>query len=126
MRSVAKRHTELIAWQKAMELVEEVYKLTRTFPKEELYGLTSQLRRAVVSIPSNVAEGHSRRGGREFPHRLSIAHGSLSEVETQLEIAIRLKYTQREQCDQAFELASETGRVINGLLNSLERYANAK
>ena len=70
-----------------MELVQEVYDITKRFPKHEMYGLTSQLRRAAVSVPSNIAEGHSRSGAREFLHRLSIAHGSLSEVETQIEIA---------------------------------------
>jgi len=125
MTATAKRHSDLIAWQKAMELVEAVYKMTKAFPKEELYGLTSQLRRSVVSVPSNLAEGHSRSGSREFMHRVSIAHGSLSEVETQIEIAFRLKYIDAAQRDQIFKMSAETGRIINGLFHSLEKHAAA-
>jgi four helix bundle protein len=125
MTVTAKRHTDLIVWQKAMELVEEVYKMTKAFPKEELYGLTSQLRRSVVSVPSNLAEGHSRRGSREFMHRVSIAHGSLSEVETQIEIAFRLAYITDVQRTQIFALSAETGRIINGVFQSLEKHAAA-
>jgi four helix bundle protein len=117
----AQRHSELVAWQKAMDLVEGVYKITKCFPKEETYGLVSQLRRAVVSVPSNIAEGHSRSGSREFVHRLSIAHGSLSEVETQVEIAKRLGYITGKQQEDIGAVASETGRLIVGLMKSLER-----
>ena len=123
MNVAAKRHTDLIAWQKAMDLVEEVYKITKRFPKEEVYGLASQLRRAVVSIPSNIAEGHSRKGSREFLHGLSIAHGSLSEVETQIEIASRLGYVSAEDSSRCFQMSAEVGRVLNGLISSLERNA---
>ena len=116
-----KSYRDLLAWQKAMMLVEEVYTMTKGFPKEELYGLTQQLRRAAISVPSNIAEGHSRSGSREFAHRLSIACGSLSEVETQMEIARRLGYITAEQSGKFEEMASETGRILQGLLNSLER-----
>jgi len=119
----AKRYADLIAWQKAMDLVQEVYGLTKRFPKEELYSLTSQLRRAAVSVPSNLAEGHSRKGAREFSRCLSIAPGSLSEAETQVEIARRLGYLTGEECAPFAEIAAETGRLINGLINSLEQYA---
>lgn len=121
----AKRHSDLIAWQKAMNLVETVYEITKVFPKEETYSLTSQLRRAAVSIPSNIAEGHSRTGSRELIHRLSIAHGSLNEVETQVEIARRLGYITEVQQIRISEIAAETGRLINGLLNSLEKHVAA-
>src|SRR5690606_24522123 len=84
---------DLLVWQKAMNLVTEVYQLTQQFPKEEMYGLSSQIRRAVVSVPSNIAEGH-QRGTKEFLQFLKIAKGSLAEVETQLEIALRLNYLQ--------------------------------
>jgi len=77
-----KNYRELIVWQKAMDLVEEVYKSSRDFPREEVYALTSQIRRAAVSIPSNIAEGQGRKSTSEFLHHLSIAHGSLREVET--------------------------------------------
>ena len=85
-------HKDLKVWQESMTLVVVVYKATEDFPKHEIYGLTSQIRRATVSIPSNIAEGAGRRGNKEFIRFLYIALGSLSEVETQLEIAYRLKY----------------------------------
>jgi len=87
-----KSHKDLKVWQESMTLVVAVYKATEDFPKHEIYGLTSQIRRATVSIPSNIAEGAGRRGNKEFIRFLYIALGSLSEVETQLEIAFRLNY----------------------------------
>ena len=118
-----KRYKDLIAWQKAMSLVEHVYQISRSFPKEELYGLTSQVRRAAVSIPSNIAEGHCRNGPREFVHHLSIALGSLGEMETQLILAHRLGYL--GDASPVLEMASETGRLLVGLTHSLERHAAA-
>ena len=85
-------HKDLKVWQESMTLVVAVYKATEDFPKHEIYGLTSQIRRASISIPSNIAEGAGRRGNKEFIRFLYIALGSLSEVETQLEIAFRLNY----------------------------------
>jgi len=85
-------HKDLKVWQEAMNLVVVIYKATEDFPKHEIYGLTSQIRRASISIPSNIAEGAGRRGNKEFIRFLYIALGSLSEVETQLEIAFRLNY----------------------------------
>jgi four helix bundle protein len=105
-----------------MDLVEEIYRLTRQFPNEELYGLTSQLRRSAVSVPSNIAEGHCRNGRREYVHHLSIALGSLGEVETQILIARRLGYPND---DALTALASETGRLLVGLMHSLEKHAAA-
>src|SRR5687768_10236839 len=87
-----KSFRELRIWQAAMDLVEKVYLLTRSVPKQETYGLTSQLQRAAVSIPSNIAEGHAREHLKEYLHHLSMAQASLAELETQLEIALRLKY----------------------------------
>ena len=84
-----KNYQELIVWQKAMDLVEDVYKSSRDFPREEIYALTSQIRRAAVSIPSNIAEGQGRRTTLDFLRHLSIAYGSLREVETQILIAGR-------------------------------------
>ncbi len=107
-----------------MDLITEVYNISKQFPKDEAYGLTSQLRRAALSIPSNVAEGHGRNGPREFVHHLSIAHGSLSEVETQFEIARRLGYVGEEKLMGLNQIASETGKLINGLMNSLRKHAN--
>jgi four helix bundle protein len=92
-----KSHRDLVDWQQAMDLVTAIYRLTASFPKEELYGLTSQLRGAAVSIPSNIAEGQGRRGAAEFRHFLSQASGSLMELETQLMIAERLCYVTQSQ-----------------------------
>ena len=117
-----KQYSDLIVWQRAMDLVEQVYRITRTFPKEELYGLSSQLRRAAVSIPSNIAEGHSR-SSRDFVHFLSIAHGSLSELETQMLIAERLAYVEAGQMSDFAKLSSEVGRLIHGLSNSIGKLA---
>src|SRR6266487_7049558 len=87
-----KSFRELRVWQKALDLVEKIYLTTQKSPREETYGLLSQIRRAVVSVPSNIAEGHTREHIKEYLHHLSIAQASLAELETQLEIAVRLKY----------------------------------
>ena len=110
-----KGHRDLIAWQKAMALVTEVYQVTRTFPKDELYGLTSQLRRSAVSVPSNLAEGHGRNSRKEFHQFVGQARGSLVEVETQLEIAMNLGYLRKDVAVALLDKASEAGRVVNGL-----------
>jgi four helix bundle protein len=115
-----RNYRELIAWQKAMDLVEAVYKVTVSFPKEELYGLTSQVRRAAVSIPANIAEGQGRKSSREFLHFLSIAHGSLRETETHVLIAQRLHYCTDNTANSLLAQAAEVGRLVNGLTNSLE------
>jgi len=120
-----KRYTDLIAWQKAMDLVEEVYRVSRQFPKEELYGLTSQMRRSAISIPSNIAEGQCRNGRREYIHHLSIALGSLGEAETQVRIAERLGYLSNEDAAQLLRATAEVGRLVVGLMHSLERHAVA-
>jgi four helix bundle protein len=114
-------YRELIVWQKAMGLVEAVYKMTTGFPREEIYGLTSQLRRAAVSIPSNIAEGQGRRTTRDFLGFLSIAHGSLKEVETQVMIASRLQFIRQEKQSEMLQLTTEVGRLISGLANSLKK-----
>lgn len=118
---MAVRHyRELVAWQRAMDLVSEVYELTRRFPPAELYGLTNQVRRAAVSIPSNIAEGQGRGVGREFGHHLRIAAGSLNEVETQVLIAERLGYIPAAAVARVLDCSAEVGRVVNGLLKSLK------
>jgi four helix bundle protein len=116
-----KSYRDLIVWQKAMDLVEDVYKRTKGFPREELYGLTSQLRRAVVSVPSNIAEGQGRNFTKEFLHHLSIAYGSLCEVGTQILIAHRLGFLERRDVELLDGLSSEVGRLINGLSNKLPK-----
>ncbi|QDV43921.1 hypothetical protein Enr13x_37810 [Stieleria neptunia] len=103
-----------------MDLVEVVYGLSSRFPNEERYGLSSQVRRAVVSIPSNIAEGEGRNAPNDFARFLSIAHGSLREVETQLLISVRLKYLTEEDITNAMTLCEETGRITNGLKRSLQ------
>ncbi len=114
-------YRELIVWQKAMGLVEAVYKMTASFPKEEIYGLTSQVRRASVSIPCNIAEGQGRRTTREFLAFLSIAHGSLKEVETQVMIARRLQFINEKKEFETLEMTTEIGRLISGLAKSLKK-----
>jgi four helix bundle protein len=114
-----KNYRELISWQKAMDLVEDVYKTSRDFPREEVYALTNQIRRAAVSIPSNIAEGQGRRTTADFLRHLSIAYGSLREVETQTLIAARLGYSAKESVDRIMNRAAEIGRLLNGLMASL-------
>ncbi|HLL14823.1 MAG TPA: four helix bundle protein [Pyrinomonadaceae bacterium] len=114
-----KSHRDLIVWQKAMELVVAVYKLSKNFPKEELYGLTSQLRRAAVSIPANIAEGQGRRSKTEFNQFLGHARGSLLELDTHLELALRLEYISTKEHAPVQEQLREVGRVMNGLMRSL-------
>jgi len=116
-----KNYQELIAWQRAMDLVEEVYTASRDFPREEIYALTSQIRRAAVSIPSNIAEGQGRRTTADFLRHLSIAYGSLCEVETQILIAQRLRYLVQEKVENILNRAGEVGRILNGLMASLEQ-----
>jgi four helix bundle protein len=114
----SRNYRDLIVWQKAMDLVENVYRATRLFPKDELYGLTSQIRRAAVFVPSNIAEGQGRGGEPEMVRFLRIAHGSLREVETQILIAQRLGYLDLEQTQKLIEQAAEVGRLLNGLIRS--------
>ena len=116
-------YRNLIAWQKSMRLVTEIYEATRAFPRDELYGLTNQLRRAAVSVPSNIAEGQARFSRREFHHFLSLARGSLVEIETQLLIAENLRYLPAEQSRPLLAEAAELGRVLNGLIASVKQSA---
>ena len=116
-----RHYSDLVAWQKAMDLVVRVYEVTEKFPPRERFGLTNQLRRAVVSVPSNIAEGQGRHATRDFLRCLSIAYGSLQEVETQLIIARRLGYLEEEFRGSLFDLTGEVARLINGLMNSLSR-----
>jgi four helix bundle protein len=114
-----KNYTELIAWQKVMELTHYIYKATKEFPTEERFGLKVQMRRAGVSVPSNIAEGQGRNSTPEFLHFLSIAHGSVREIETQVRISGKLGYLREEMVTHLMNLASEAGRLIKGLSNSL-------
>ncbi|WP_296644203.1 four helix bundle protein [Thiobacillus sp. 65-1402] len=113
-------YRDLSVWQLAMNLTEAVYAVTRTFPQIELYALANQLQRAAVSIPSNIAEGHARNTTRDYLRFVSIAMGSLAEVETQIELAARLNYLGIEQRDALFTTTDELGRMLQGLRKSLQ------
>lgn len=102
-----------------MDLVEQVYRYTESFPKHELYGLTSQVRRAVVSVPSNIAEGHARKYTGAYVRHISIVQGSLVEVETQLEIAVRLGYLESDQLKRTLDSTAALGRQLSALRNAL-------
>jgi four helix bundle protein len=114
-------YRDLIVWQKAIKLVEMVYRVTKKFPKEEIYALSNQIRRAAVSIPSNIAEGHARKSTRVFLQFLSVAYGSLKEVETQIYISLRLQYITEKDSRSVFAITEEIGRIISGLRSSLKR-----
>jgi four helix bundle protein len=113
-------YRDLIVWQKSVDLVVCVYNNTRAFPREEIYGLTSQLRRAAVSVPSNIAEGHSRNSTGEFKQFLGHSKGSLSEMETQIVIAEKLSYISTEVTKTLLAKTSEISRMLNGLSAKLE------
>jgi four helix bundle protein len=110
---------DLVVWQKAMEMVTEVYKLTDSFPKREVYSLTDQIRRAAVSVPSNIAEGQAHHNNREFVHFLRHSSGSLAELETQLRIAENLGYADATSNGQLLLRVHEVGRILNGLIGSI-------
>ena len=116
-----KTYQQLIAWQKAIALVTYIYSVTSKFPREEIYGLTSQLRRAAVSIPSNIAEGQGRATKGEFIQFLCHARGSLYELETQIIIGRNLEYLTTEQEESLAGSIAEIGRILNGLITSLQK-----
>lgn len=116
-----KPHKNLIAWQKAMDLVVAIYHTTSKFPKEEIYGLTSQLRRATVSVPSNIAEGAADRTVQQFSNFLSNAIGSLNEIDTQLDLAFRLGYLTDNDYHRIYQILDECLALTYGLKKSLKR-----
>lgn len=115
-----KSYRDLDAWREAMELVVAVYGLIRKLPMEERFGLAQQLRRAAVSIPSNIAEGHARGATRDFTRFISIARGSMAEVETQLELAVRLRLLEPEAVAPIANKCDKLGRILRGLRKSLD------
>ena len=117
----AKGYRQLEVWKKAMDFDEVVYSITREFPDDERYGLTSQIRRAAVSIPSNIAEGYGRKSDGDYSRFLSIAQGSLAEVETQLILAVRLKFLAREETVPVWESLQEIARMLTGLKKSIKK-----
>ena len=115
----ARNFKELLAWQKAMDYVVEVYPVARKFPREEMFALSDQLRRSAVSIPSNIAEGQGRGDGKDFIRFLRIALGSLQESETQIMIAKRLGYVTDDEIEPALMAGTEVARLTKGLIASL-------
>ncbi len=119
-------YRDLVAWQKAIDLVVECYRAAETFPRSEIYGLSSQLQRAAVSVPANIAEGRGRRHTKEFSHHVSIAQGSLSELETHVEVAQRLGYLSPTVATALQQRARELERILHGLQNSLLNRASLR
>lgn len=114
-------YRDLLVWQKSMDLCVEVHNATLIFPKQEIFGLSAQLNRSVVSVPSNIAEGHGGKTTPDFIHFLYISRGSLNEVETQITLAMRYNYLSETDHDDLLERCGEVGRMLNGLIDSLER-----
>jgi four helix bundle protein len=114
-----KSYRELVAWQKAIQLTTLVYRATKPFPQDERFGLTQQLRRSAVSVPSNIAEGQGRATTKDFLHFLSVAQGSLNELETQLILSRELDYLAEGPLAQLLACCAEVGRIMHGLRNSL-------
>jgi len=119
-KSQINTYKDLIVWQKSMDLVIEVYKLTEYFPKSEIYGLTSQMRRCAVSIPSNIAEGRRRGSKKDYRHFLIIAYGSGAELETQIEIVKRLPFSENINFIKVDGLLNEVMRMLNKMLSALK------
>ena len=115
----SKNYKGLIVWQRSMELVLEIYKITRSFPPEELYSLTAQMKRAAVSIPSNIAEGQQRNSKKDFVKFLIIARGSNAELETQTEISLRLGYLDNGSALYVTQKCTEIGKMLNSLISKL-------
>ena len=111
---------DLVVWQRAMQLTVTIYRLTREFPHEEMYGLTSQIRRAAVSVPSNIAEGHGRLNTGEYRQFLGVARGSNFEMQTQLEIARALELGNSKLLDEAEGLSHEVGKMLYAILESIK------
>jgi four helix bundle protein len=116
---MAQSYKDLIVWQKAMQLVTEIYRITEGFPREEIYGLISQLRRAAVSVPCNIAEGQGRLTKGEFQQFLGYARGSLLELETLIHVATNLNYLDTAQSNKLLCQSVEVGKILNGLLSSI-------
>ena len=121
-----KSYRDLVAWQKAMGLAKRVYGATKLLPKDEQYGLSQQLRRAAVSVPSNIAEGYGRGSRREYVSFLRTARASLYEVETQILLAQEMEYLTSKQAEALLSDAGECSRVLNGLIRSLTKTRETK
>lgn len=119
-----KTFRDLLVWQKSMSFVTEIYKASKSFPKEEMYGLTSQLRRCAVSIPSNISEGYGREGLNDYLRFLNIAIASLFELQTQLEIAFNLEYIKKDRFEELYELSREIERMLSSFIRSIKSKHN--
>ena len=117
--NTTRSYKDLVVWQKGIALAKLIYQLTNNFPSEEKFGLVAQMRRAAVSIPSNIAEGQARHKTGEFIQFISHAEGSLAELDTQLILSIELRFARAEGSDAAFELISELRRMLNALRRKL-------
>ena len=113
-------YRDLVVWQKAYKFALDIYKITKRFPKEELFGLTSQMRRAASSIPANIAEGSMRQSKREFQQFIRIARGSMAEMEVWLQLACDLRYLDQETYKELSAQCNEVGKLLHGLLKSLK------
>ncbi|MBE0390503.1 four helix bundle protein [Flavobacterium sp. 7E] len=111
---------DLLIWQKSMALVTEIYTLSNHFPKEEIYSLTSQIRRSAISIPSNIAEGYGRNGNKDYLKFLNIAIASLFEMQTQIEIAFNLKYINQIQFNKIYEASREVERMLSAFSRKIK------
>ena len=116
-----KSYRDLLVWQKGMDLAEEVYRVTRSWPKEEMYGLTSQARRAAASVPANIAEGYGRQSAASYGQFLKVARGSLKELETHILLAERGGAATQRSCADALARADELGRMLGGLIKAVGR-----
>ena len=115
----AKSHKNLIVWQRAITLVKETYRITQDFPSREIYGLAAQMRRAAVSIPSNISEGRNRGTAKDFSHFLRIAYGSAAELETQLEISSQLDFISETEFDKINSLLVEVSKMLRAMIRGL-------
>ena len=116
-----KTYRDLLVWQKAIHFVTEVYSVAREFPQEELYGLTSQIKRSAVSIPSNIAEGYGRKSKKEYIRFLQIAMGSIFEIQTQLEISKNLDFLSDNNFDELYENSREIERMLSSLISKINK-----
>jgi four helix bundle protein len=120
-----KTFKELLVWQKSMVLVTEIYKVTKEYPKEELFGLSSQMRRSAISIPSNIAEGFGRKGLNDFIRFLNISIASLFELQTQIEISYNLNFIEKSKFEDLYESTREIERILSSLIRSLKSKKDA-
>ena len=119
-------HKDLIVWQKAMDLLDEVYRLIEFLPHKEMYALSDQMRRASISILSNIAEGHRRNSTKDYLYFLFVARGSTAELDTQIEICIRRKYFSRNEAELALSLCEEVHKILNSIIAKLKAKENTK